>query len=54
MPNDSAKIYLNVIDRLEPELTCVDKDASLASIAISLKRLADTLEELLVMVKGLD
>ena len=36
--------YLDTIDRMEPDLTMVDRDAALASIAISLKRIADALE----------
>lgn len=36
--------YLKVVERMEPELTEVDRDAALASIAISLKRIADTSE----------
>lgn len=36
--------YLATIARLEPELHMVDRDASLASIAISLKRIADALD----------
>lgn len=36
--------YLKTIERLEPDITLIDKDAALASIAISLKRIADVLE----------
>lgn len=39
--------YLNTIGRLEPDITPIDADAAWASIAISLKRLADVQEELL-------
>ena len=35
--------YLDTVDRLEGNLHPVDQDASIASIAISLKRIADTL-----------
>lgn len=36
--------YLGTIDHLEPEIAMVDRDAALASIAVSLKRIADCLE----------
>jgi hypothetical protein len=35
-------IYLDTIARMEPEIAMVDASAALASIAISLKRIADT------------
>jgi hypothetical protein len=37
--------YLATIDRLEPEIHMIDTGAGLASIAISLKRIADALDE---------
>lgn len=37
-------VYLDTVERLEPEITAVDRDAALASIAISLKRIADRLD----------
>ena len=42
-PRDSADVYLAVVERLEPDLTSVTIDASLTSIAISLKRIVDVL-----------
>ncbi len=36
--------YLATIDRLEPNIAAIDASAAYASIAISLKRIADTLE----------
>ncbi len=36
--------YLNTVGRLEPEITPIDADAAFASIAISLKRIADRLD----------
>lgn len=36
--------YQNTIARIEPEIAMIDRDAALASIAISLKRIADQLE----------
>ena len=34
--------YLGTVDRMEPDIAMVDRDAALASIAVSLKRIADT------------
>lgn len=36
--------YLDTIKRLEPDIAMFDHDAGIASIAISLKRIADALE----------
>ncbi len=36
--------YLATVARLEPDIVPVDRDGALTSIAISLKRIADTLE----------
>ena len=36
--------YLATVKRLEPNIAIVDCDASLASIAVSLRRIADALE----------
>lgn len=36
--------YLDTVRRLEPDIAMLDRDASLASIAVSLKRIADVLE----------
>lgn len=41
-PNTSD-VYLNCVARIEPDVTVLDRDAALASIAISLKRIADAL-----------
>lgn len=38
--------YLKTVERLEPDICCIDTGAGLASIAISLKRIADALEKL--------
>ena len=40
----SEKLHLGVVARLEPELMAMNPDAALASIAISLKRIADLLQ----------
>lgn len=39
-------IYQDCIKRLEPDVTHMDQDATLTSIAISLKRIADVMEAL--------
>jgi hypothetical protein len=36
--------YLETAKRLEPEITMIDRDYTLTSIAISLKRIADKLD----------
>lgn len=36
--------YLGTVERLEPEIAMVDRDAALTSIAISLRRIADALD----------
>lgn len=38
--------YLNTVGRMEPDITMVDHDAAMPSIAISLRRIADTLERI--------
>ena len=38
--------YLDTIVRLEPDITMIDRDGALASIAISLKRIADSLDQI--------
>lgn len=41
---DRASAYLDTIKRIEPDIAMIDRDAALASIAISLKRIADAIE----------
>lgn len=48
---DEKNPYLDTIDRLEPDIASVDEPASLASIAISLKRIADALDDARPIVK---
>lgn len=43
--------YLETIKRLEPDISVCDRDATLTSIAISLKRIADLLENKVVVVE---
>lgn len=47
---DSEDVYMKTVERLEPALHAVDRDASLASIAISLKRIADSFDQLSAVV----
>ena len=39
-----ADAYLEMLGRLEPDIVMVDQDATLVSIAVSLKRIADAVE----------
>lgn len=39
------EVYLQTVERMEPDITYVDRDGALASIAISLKRIADVMEK---------
>lgn len=48
MPTPEAErvdAYLDTIERIEPDIAMIDADAAYASIAISLKRIADALEK---------
>lgn len=49
-PKDRVDAYLHTVDRMEPDITPVDLTAAAASIAISLKRIADSLETLASVV----
>lgn len=42
--NDRNDAYKSTLDRMEP-VAMVDRDAALASIAVSLKRIADAVEK---------
>lgn len=46
--------YMATVDRLEPDIAPIDAAAFYASAAISLKRIADALEELVVKAKADD
>jgi len=39
-----SDVYLNTLNRMEPDIAAVDLTGAAASIAISLKRIADALE----------
>lgn len=41
---ERAEAYISTVKRMEPDVTPTDRDPTLASIAISLKRIADELE----------
>lgn len=45
MAGESERVdaYLDTIKRIEPDISMIDTGAALASIAISLKRIADAL-----------
>lgn len=43
---DAVDAYLATIARIEPDIAMIDRDAALASIAISLRRIADALCDL--------
>lgn len=45
---NTAEEYLKTIERLEPDITPIDASAFYASVAISLKRIADAVEILAV------
>lgn len=42
--------YLDTIARMEPDIAMIDAAAGWASIAVSLKRIADTLERLEILL----
>lgn len=52
-PADAVDGYLATVQRLEPEIHPIDPDAFHASAAISLKRIADSLEQIETMVAQL-
>lgn len=49
MAQDNADTYQRTIARMEPDLAGVDHAGAIASIAISLKRIADALERVPAM-----
>jgi hypothetical protein len=51
-PPDRVEVYLEVIKRLEPDITMIDRDAAMASIAVSLKRIADIQYEQLIILQN--
>ncbi len=46
MAKKTGDAYLDTVARMEPEIAMVDTGGAAASIAISLKRIADSLEKL--------
>lgn len=42
---DDTTVYLETVSRLEPEIHPIDAAAAYASVSISLKRIADALDE---------
>ncbi len=45
-----VEAYLETVKRLEPDIAIIDQGASLASISISLKRIADLLTDIKVIL----
>lgn len=43
--------YLDTLDRMEPDIAAIDAAAGWASIAISLKRIADALDTLRAFIE---
>ncbi len=43
---ETNEAYLATLARMEPDIAMVDRDAALASIAISMRRIADKLDVL--------
>lgn len=43
MAQGRVSAYIETVGRMEPDIAMVDRDAALASIAISLRRIADAL-----------
>ena len=41
---ERVNVYLDTVSRIEPDIAMLDRDAALASIAISLKRIADNID----------
>lgn len=48
---ERVSAYLDTIGRMEPEIAAVDLPAGMASIAISLKRIADGIERIVEMLE---
>ena len=44
-PRDAVDVYQATLGRIEPNFGVIDRDATLTSIAISLKRIADVLSD---------
>lgn len=49
--DDGVDVYGQTIKRLEPDIHMIDSGAGWASAAISLKRIADALDEILYIMK---
>lgn len=47
---DRVEAYLQTVERLEPEITPIDLPAAAASMSISLKRIADSMEKFVQML----
>lgn len=49
---ESVEAYLKTVDRLEPDITPIDLDAGIASIAVSLRSIGITLDLILKHLRG--
>lgn len=56
MSGEAEKVnaYLDTVNRLEPEIHMVDLEAGITSIAVSLKRIADSLNILVTCYSSLN
>ncbi len=51
---DRVSTYQSTIDQLKPNIAVIDHDPGMASIAISLRRLADGQEKMIAAVRQLE
>lgn len=51
LDKDTINEYLNTVDRLESDIVMIDAGGYYASAAISLKRIADSLEYIVTSIK---
>jgi hypothetical protein len=49
--SEAVSAYTRTVDRIEPEIAMIDPGAGWASVSVSLKRIADSLEHI---VKAID
>lgn len=52
--HEDVDYYLGTIARCEPDLHMIGPGTGWASVAVSLKRIADSVEELLIVLKARD
>jgi hypothetical protein len=49
--SEAVSAYMRTVDRIEPEIAMIDPGAGWASVSVSLKRIADSLESMVEMIK---